>query len=268
MEGVRVFDCHCHILHTIDDGAKSQSVSLEMARIALDTGTQTVCATPHVLGGNWTPSWSDIVSKCDQLNQELQTKGLELSLVPGSEFFMDLALLPLVTEPGPYCLNGGRYLLVELPSLDVPSFAEDFWFTLQTRGITPILAHPERYSSFQKDPHRLDEWTKNGILLQVNAPSFCGRNGKRAQELAERLLLAGQVQLIGSDAHSAGHRNPDLHVAVDRIRTLAGKETVERLFWENPAGVLDNKELAPMPVVVRESPKKSWWQSLLKLDSR
>ncbi len=45
------------------------------------------------------------MSKCDQLNQELQTKGLELSLVPGSEFFMDLALLPLVTEPGPYCLS-------------------------------------------------------------------------------------------------------------------------------------------------------------------
>lgn len=259
-----MIDCHCHILPEIDDGAQSKAVSLEMARLAAAAGTQIICATPHVLGGEWLPAWGSLVTRCQELTAELQAAGLALQLVSGSEFFMDLELLPLLTGPGAYCLNGGRYLLLELPALEVPSFAEEFLFTLQARGITPVLAHPERYPAFQKQPERLEEWLEKGLLLQVNGPSFCGKQGQRAQELAERLLQAGQVHLIGSDAHSAGKRNPDLHVAAERIRQLAGPEVAQRLFHQNPQDVLAGRDLAPMPVLERPR-KKSWWQSLLKL---
>ena len=40
-------DIHCHILHQYDDGSASLSESLEMARMAAETGVTQMVVTPH-----------------------------------------------------------------------------------------------------------------------------------------------------------------------------------------------------------------------------
>src|SRR5207248_11295786 len=52
-------------------------------------------------------------------------------------------------------LNGSRYLLLELWHASWLPQTERVIFELQTFGIVPIIAHPERYLAIQRDPSRL-----------------------------------------------------------------------------------------------------------------
>jgi hypothetical protein len=42
-----MIDIHSHVLHGLDDGAPSFDISLAMAKLALESGTTDIVATPH-----------------------------------------------------------------------------------------------------------------------------------------------------------------------------------------------------------------------------
>src|SRR2546430_937166 len=45
--GVRVIDTHCHLLHSLDDGPKTERDSVELARQLAAAGVRAVVCTPH-----------------------------------------------------------------------------------------------------------------------------------------------------------------------------------------------------------------------------
>lgn len=251
-----MLDLHCHILPAIDDGAKDWETSLEMLKIAQQNGTTAICATPHVIEGRWLPEWSTITRLCDELNQAAKQAGITIPIYPGGEVAIHMDLLDILTEPGPYCYNGGRYMLVELPAAEIPRFTEDFFFTLQTRGINPILAHAERHPAIGADPSILIEWVRRGVLIQMNGPSITGKMGERVMKTAETLLLSNLVHVIGSDAHSARTRKPDLSETKARVAALTDEQTVEKLFYENPQRILDSQDLIVPEVTAIHYPRK------------
>ena len=51
-------------------------------------------------------------------------------------------------------------------------------FELCAGGITPILAHAERYPEYQDDPGLLEDAVRRGALVQVTASSVTGRGGR------------------------------------------------------------------------------------------
>ena len=44
-----MIDMHCHILPEIDDGAQSRKMSLQMCRMAAQSGVTDIIATPHMM---------------------------------------------------------------------------------------------------------------------------------------------------------------------------------------------------------------------------
>ena len=48
-------DIHCHILPEVDDGAWNQETAMEMARMAVHSGTNRIIATPHFQGVSASP---------------------------------------------------------------------------------------------------------------------------------------------------------------------------------------------------------------------
>jgi protein-tyrosine phosphatase len=238
-----MFDLHSHILPNIDDGAKNMEMSLAMLRIAAENGTKGIAATPHVIEGEWLPAWDNILTECAMLQKAADDAGLDLEIFPGAEVAIYRDILDLLNGPGAYCINNGRYLLVELPATHIPSFTEDFFFILQARGITPILAHPERHPELARKPEMLAEWISKGILSQMNSTSLTGLMGERVMATAELLLTNNMVHVIGSDAHNIRHRNTNLTAAVDKIIRLIGPEQAQQLLIVNPDNIIHNQDV-------------------------
>jgi len=238
-----MYDLHSHILPNIDDGAKNMEMSLAMLHIAADNGTKGIVATPHVIEGEWLPAWDRILAECEQLKKMATDANLDLQIFPGGEVAIYRDILGQLTGPGAYCINGGRYLLVELPATHIPSFTADFFFTLQTRGITPILAHPERHPELAKKPEILAEWISTGVLSQMNGTSITGLMGERVMATAELLLTNNMVHVIGSDAHSIRSRNTNLTSAVEGITRLIGPEQAQQLLVINADNIIHSRDV-------------------------
>ena len=97
----------------------------------------------------------------------------------------------------------GNYLLVELPQYLLPPGWQDMLDSILAAGITPLLAHPERYL------HILDErdiraLVARGIALQGNLGSLTGYYGRRVKTLAQSLLADKLYTTFGTDSHSYG----------------------------------------------------------------
>lgn len=238
-----MFDLHSHILPGFDDGARNGEMSLAMLNIANRAGTQKILATPHVMEGTWVPLWTDIVAGCRELQAVATREKMDIVILPGAEVALYPDVLQLLTGPGPYCINGGRYMLVELPSSVIPLYADEFFFTLQIRGITPILAHPERHPGIRRDITILEKWIRGGILVQINAPSLTGQLGTKVKAAAEILLKQDLVHCVGSDAHNNSYRSPNLEIERKKIRELVGQQRAERILVANPECIINSQDI-------------------------
>lgn len=250
-----MIDLHCHILPGLDDGAADWDEAADMLRISAESGVKRIVATPHVIEGKWLPSWQDIVLKCQQLQALAKTLNLDVAIYPGAEVCVNWDILDKISGPGPYCINSSRYILVELPALEVPGFTDDFFFTLQTRGITPIIAHPERHPVIIKNPRILGEWIRRGVLSQVNGPSLTGRFGEKVRRTAEYLVSNNMTHCVGSDAHGVRSRKPDLAKCAEKIRKIYSGAYVEQLLVNNSMQVIENCEFEITEILELKNPE-------------
>ena len=240
-------DIHCHILHQYDDGSPSLSESLEMARIAAESGVTDIAVTPHFVGKS--SSLKDLPLLMDhfqELSQAIAAEGIPITLHLGAEILClpetaDLArhkLLPTIGDT--------HYLLVEFCFDESLRYMDDMLRRIKSAGYTPIVAHPERYRAISQDPLVLKQWFRSGYVLQLNKGSILGAFGRRAERAAHIILDAGLAHLIASDAHSASHRTPSmnpLHHWFDR-NLSAGYARI--LTEENPRRIIRGESLVPV----------------------
>lgn len=231
-----MIDLHTHILPGCDDGAVDLEMALAMGRSAFHDGITTLAATPHFYE---IPRWSTVQQKVGELQEEFVKAQIAVEVVAGAELLMDISLLDMEREEIPTYGDRGKYCLIELPALQVPVYAEQVLFVLQTKGITPIIAHPERYGAVARDPNVVLRWLQQGCLIQMNSGSILGRFGQPIQETAQILLAQGMVQVVASDGHGSGHRRINLVEAFDVLVGIVGSTKAKDLVETNPRSILD-----------------------------
>lgn len=139
-------------------------------------------------------------------------------------------------------LNNSRYVLIELPFNTKPINLMDVVFLMTSNNLVPILAHPERYIYFYKNPEIYEELVRNGVLLQVNFGSFDEQYGRRAKIIAEALLKSNLVHFIATDVHREGLYS-EIPEIVNYLEKLVGKEKINQLTTINPGLVIEDKEI-------------------------
>lgn len=262
-----MIDLHCHIIPGVDDGAPDLNESLLMAQQLGRAGFEMVVATPHVIEGRNYLTCREILEGTRMVNQAIEEAGLKLKILPGAECYIFPELPRWVKEDKIMTLgNRKKYLLVELPMLEVPLYAEKVFFELQVMGITPILAHPERNKELADTPLRLVEWANKGVLLQLNLRSLDGRYGEKASQCAQSLLENRLIHFIGSDAHRVTRENAyqnTLSILLDTV----GKEDHEDITVNLPGQVLAGEKLELSREYQIKQPNKrkelGFWSNLL-----
>jgi protein-tyrosine phosphatase len=232
-----MLDIHFHCLPAIDDGPDSWDDAMALCRMAYEEGSTTIIATPHVLRDPWLNEDSLRRQQLvDELNDRLQGRP---NVIGGSEVYYSADLVDLWEQSDVLTpLAGGRHLLIEFPSTDVPKSVESVFHELVLLGITPVVAHPERNLHFATSPDRLRNLVERGAKTQITAGTLLGHFGSRALDSAMRFHDLGLVHFIASDAHSIQKRWPCLATARRRVEELWGHEEATQIFDENVRAVV------------------------------
>jgi len=237
-----MIDIHCHILPGLDDGAKNMEETLGVVRQLSEVGFKTLIATPHVLEGKDFLCPEKILAATEQVCQEVAAAGIPVQILPGAENYIFPNMAEWAGEEKLLTLgNTRKYILVELPILEIPRYTEKVFFELQVKGFIPILAHPERYQVLADEPERLLDWARKGILFQLDLRSIRGKYGPRSQKLAELMLSSDLVHFLGSDAHGVARSESAYQEAFKNLRGIAGEKKFQELVVGNAQDVLEGK---------------------------
>ena len=211
-------DFHAHFLPGIDDGM------LEMWR---DQGISRICATPHFYAEHSTPeSFLRRRNTAYESLLEAAGDGSDLpAILLGAEvrFFDGMCNtreLPML------CFEGTNLLLLEMPFTRWTDRMLREVEEIARRGIIPVAAHIERYMDLNSRKV-IRSFMESGILVQCNAEFFLTH---RTSRRALTLLRDGYIHFLGSDAHNAASRAPNIGDALDLIEKKLGPSSIEHLI--------------------------------------
>lgn len=223
-----VIDFHTHILPGIDDGSASVEESIALLKMEKKQGIQRVVATPHFYAQHDTPErFLRRRNRAEIMLREALDVHSDLPEIKiGAEvyFFHGISDSDAISE---LTIDSKRCILIEMP---VSPWTESMYRELEglyvKRGITPIVAHVDRYIGRFRTfgiPQRLSELP---VLVQANAEFFLNRS---TSSMAMRMLKNDQIHLLGTDCHNLRTRKPNLEEAVTLISKRLGDGAIKRI---------------------------------------
>jgi protein-tyrosine phosphatase len=219
----RFVDVHSHVAPSGDDGAATLDDALELCEIAADAGTAVLFATPHV--------WPHL-PLTEGRERDVRRAFERLRARSRLELRLGFELTPapplLLEDPSRYVLEGTEFVLMEVPFAGPAAGLIELAQHVEDAGLTPLIAHPERTEAVRERPQLAHELAERWPL-QVNATSVLGRHGLESEELAWRLVDAGDAAVVASDGHRLT-RPARLDEAYELVRARVGEEAALPLF--------------------------------------
>lgn len=226
-----MYDIHSHLLVGIDDGPATIEDAILLAEAAVLEGVTHSIITPHQHNGMWQNDKATVLKKFDELQNALEDVNSSLKIRPSQEiqiqsYFMD------EFNRGEYLpLDGsGKYYLIEFPWRGFPDYSEDYLQQLIDKGITPVIAHPERQRAFSENLPRLEKLIEMGCVAQLTATSLVEPRHQRALEASHTMIERGLIHVVASDAHHIIERPHNLVKAYDEIDRLYGVHQLDKFI--------------------------------------
>ena len=169
-----MIDFHNHVLPAVDDGSKSLEMSFNMLGHAAEQGITDVVNTVHFQHPK--VEFNDITHQrisdiINNLQGELKNHDIPIILHSGAEVFFLPNLLDLKSDPLA-TFGHGKYMLIEFHTHHIPETQKQVLFDLKMNGVTPIIAHPERYRPVQENIAliyaQINKMNCNSILVIIN----------------------------------------------------------------------------------------------------
>ncbi len=264
-----MIDLHNHLLPGLDDGSPNIETSIEMARMAEVDGITHIVCTPHANHRfDYDPfRTEDLLT---ELRARLREASVSIELLRAADFHLSYEnIQDAIADPARFSIDGRGYVMAELP--DYGSFANfsETFYQLQVANLVPVLTHPERNPTLQEDSSWIEDWLRQGVLMQITAGSITGSMGRKAQKMALDLLHRQRVHFVASDAHNLISRPPKLRAAYDEVAKRSSPADAERLFYANPLCAIEGRPLPAQPIPPDlfdggETASTGWWHRLLR----
>lgn len=234
-------DIHCHILPGIDDGPDTWETTEAMCRMAARDGITHIVATPHC-DEHYI---YDREHFTDMLGTLSEVGGEWLTFTIGCDFHLSPRNLEhAMNDPRRFAVGDTQYLMIEFDHHGFPANAGEQLLAILSRGMVPIITHPERNLFLMKNLHMVERFVEEGCLVQVTANALTGFWGPKPKEAVEKLVQKKMVHIVATDAHDLELRPPLLSEARKAVSSLAGPKVAEALFVNNPSAVVSGSSIA------------------------
>lgn len=275
-----MLDLHVHVLPGIDDGPRNLDDALKLARALVADGIEHVVATPHIYPGVFDNTPHRIAEAFERLQTAVTAEGLALTMTWAAEVricpeiidWLEHRRLPLLDGS----LVGPSTALIELPDGQIPVGTDRLAGLMLERGITPLIAHPERNKAVMEQPSRLEALRRMGCRFQLTAGSVIGEFGSKAHATARHLLDADWADVVASDAHNLSGRKPRMSAARQWLQEHYDAALAERLMVLTPQQIAGVSSFAlgagEQKLVFRDLPRHAdaedatWRSGLDQLD--
>ncbi len=249
-----MIDIHTHLLPGVDDGSRSMEQSLEVLKRFASVGVTCVVCTPHLAASEAARMPTD---RYRSVHRELcEAAPAGMTIQRGWEIMLDFPGIDLSATH--LRLGASNALLVEFPHGPLPPGTDAELARLRESGVLPVIAHPERYGGASLDLVR--RWRTVGAVIQTDTAYLLG-DGDRST-LARGMLAEGLIDILASDNHGDAR---SLWAAEVWLREIGAVDAMTLLTQVNPAALLSDKRLVPVPPV---RPEKGMFTRLRELIGR
>ncbi len=234
-----MIDMHSHILPNIDDGSRSIEETINLIQEAKKVGFTKIVLTPHYIEGYYEKQEKERKELIEEVYSEVDN----IELYNANEVYISENIIKLLKEKKISKINDTRYLLFELPINIKPMNIYEVVYEMLQNRITPILAHPERYTFVFKEPDIIYDLIQKGVLMQANYGSIIGLYGKRAKLIVKKFLQNDMIHILGSDVHRQNSIYIKIPEIMGKLEKLIGKEALKMLSEVNPMKILHDEEI-------------------------
>lgn len=251
-------DLHCHLLPGVDDGSKSMEISLRLAREATENGVTHALLTPHHMNGRYINHKQAVIRQTKEFQKQINAHNISLIVFPGQEVRINGQLLEALDKDDIlFADTAGKYMMLEFPDDDVPYYTNQMIFSLQQRGIIPVIVHPERNTKIMAKPDLIYQLLEKGCLSQITASSYVGTFGKKVEDFSRRLIEAGQGYVFASDAHDLPGRKYEMRQAFEKMQHEFGQEIVNQ-YQQNARSIINGENILINEIKKLKRNKKFW----------
>ena len=233
-----MIDTHSHILYGIDDGSRNIEESINIIKSYNEIGIKNIILTPHYIKDtSYMSPRQNNLKILENLKKSLKENNINTNLYLGNEIYIDKDITKLLEQNEINSLNNTKYLLIELPMSGKKEGYYDIFLDLINKGYKVVLAHPERYKSFQQDFEKVYELEDIGVLFQCNIGSIVGEYGTSAKKVMKRMLKENLVYMLGTDVHR--YKDYDFIIKANKkIKKYTKKEQYIKIIKENAKELL------------------------------
>lgn len=237
-------DIHSHLIPFVDDGASDMEDAKRLILEEYMQGVRFLVLTPHLRYGYFDTPISDVQRHFEALMKWVAESDLkDLKIYLSREYHCDKRFEALLDgylegsrtisyegkayEPQKEIISFGRKkcILLEFSNgLRDANELESFVVKAINAGLSPVIAHAERYQVIQKDIHVLDEIKALGAYVQVNSDALLGLEGKDTCSTARKLVTEKIADIVSSDSHDLDQRKPRLDRCFKYLKKKFGEE--------------------------------------------
>ena len=241
-----MIDLHSHIVFDVDDGPKSIDDSRALLEEAYAQGVRTIVSTSHRRKGMFETPEDKIATNFKAVQDIAQDIAPDLRILYGAEIYYTSDILDKLENNLIPKLNGTRYALIEF-SMNTPyREIHNALTNILMMGVTPVVAHIERYHALENDEKRVKELINMGCYTQVNSssilkPKLFGDTYKFMKKRARYFLEKDLVHIVASDMHNLDSRPPYMKEAYEIVSKKYGLDKARELFILNPEKIIKDQ---------------------------
>lgn len=241
-----MIDIHSHVIFGVDDGPSHLEESVSLIASAYQQGVRTIVATSHRRKELFETPESVIFSHFEELKRVVAKTYPDLGLYYGAEIYYTPDVLDKLSDQVFPTLSGTQFVLIEFGSRTSWKDMHLGLSQLLMRGLTPVVAHIERYDCLAKELSHVREILAMGCYTQVNSvhvlkPKLFGDPLKSYKKRVHLFLDENLVTCVASDMHNLTERPSYLLEAYQMVKKHYGNDRAQALFSDHPRALLENQ---------------------------